>query len=113
MTMAAMSALDIARQDLADEFGHAHLRAHLAQFGALFAGALASSVAAGGLHVAGWGALGALVLAAAAAAVRQTWPQIPWGTVVKVLEQSADAAAPQQRPVAPGSGGTGANPKAT
>lgn len=85
-------------QDLAADWKHYHVQAHLVQFAALFAGGLGTALAAGGWHVAGWGALGGLALAAAGAAVRQMWPQVPWPVVKAALAQAKALAAPSVPP---------------
>ena len=85
-------------EDLAADWRHYHVQAHLLQFVSLFGGGLLASITAGGWHVAGWGALGGLALAAAGAAVRQVWPQVPWSVVKGAL---ADAKAVADRPAQP------------
>lgn len=75
-------------QDLAADWKHYHVRAHVIQFAALFVGGMGTALAAGGWHVAGWGALGGLALAAAGAAARQVWPQVPWPVVVSALKDA-------------------------
>jgi hypothetical protein len=85
-------------QDLAADWKHYHVQAHLTQFASLFAGGLLASVAADGWHVAGWGALAGLALGAAGAAVRQMWPQVPWSAVKAALAEAktlADKPAPE------------------
>ena len=89
------------RQDLREEFVHAHGPAHLKQFAALFVGAFGTAVVAGGWHVAGVGAMGSLVVGAAGAAARQVWPQLPWRAAVRVLAHAEEVAS---RPAAVVSG---------
>jgi hypothetical protein len=90
-TRSVVSALE---QDLAADWRHYHVQAHLTQFVALFVGSFVASVAAAGWHVAGWAALGSLVLAAAGGAVRQVFPQIPWSVVKSVVGDAKAAVEP-------------------
>lgn len=88
-------------EDLRVEFEHAHLRAQLLQFAGLFLSALGAAVAAGGLHVTGWGALSGLVVGALGAAARQKWPQVPWSAVLSVLHAGQEPdTPPSQSPAA-------------
>lgn len=87
-------------EDLRVELKHAHVRTQLLQFAWLFAAALATAVATGGVHHAGWGALAGLVVGAAGAAVRQMRPQVPWSAVLSVLHATAPAGEPTAAPPA-------------
>jgi hypothetical protein len=82
------------QEDLAQEFAHYHVRAHAMQFAGLFLSALVTAVATGGLHVIGWGALAGLVVGAGGVALRQMWPQVPWGSVLGALDRATTVAAP-------------------
>lgn len=86
-------------EDLRVEFQHAHVKAQLFQFAGLFLSALLTSLATGGWHVAGWGALAGVVVGALGAAVRQQWPQVPWSVVLSVLHGGAQP--PAVPPAAP------------
>lgn len=79
-------------QDLAADWKHYHLQAHLLQFVSLFVSGFVTAIATGGWHVAGWGAVGGLALAAAGAAVRQMWPQVPWPVVKSALAEAKSLA---------------------
>ena len=89
-------------EDLRVEFEHAHVRTQVFQFAGLFVSALATAVATGGLHVAGWGALAGLVVGALGAAVRQKWPQIPWSVVLSVLRSGRSESAQPPSPTSKG-----------
>jgi hypothetical protein len=84
--------------DLAEEFAHYHWRAHLLQFAGLFAASFATAVAAAGWHVAGWAALGSMLLGCVGAVLRQMFPQVPWPAVLGALERAKSAPSGPQVP---------------
>lgn len=98
--MATTKILAALEEDLKIEFRHAHVKAHLVQFAGLFLSAFLTSVAVGGFHVAGWGALAGLAVGAAGAAARQMWPQIPWPIVLAVLRDGQQPSTPPAPPAA-------------
>ena len=81
---------EVHREVVADA-AHWGVRAHVWQFAALFAGGFVSSLASGGWHVAGWAALGGVLLAAGGAAARVVWPQVRLDAVEAALERVLDA----------------------
>ncbi len=91
----ATSVLSALEQDLAADWRHYHVQAHLLQFVSLFVASFGVSLAAAGWHVAGWAVLGSLALAAAGAAVRQVLPQVPWPVVKAALADARAAVEPK------------------
>jgi hypothetical protein len=74
--------------DLRAEFKPAHLKAQALQFVSLFVAGFLASLIGAQFRVTGWEALVGLAAGAAGAAVRQTFPQIPWLAALGVVQDT-------------------------
>lgn len=96
--MSVVRALEALERDLVAEAEHYHVPQLAKRFAGAYTGALVTSLAASGWHVAGWAALWSVLAGAGVAAWERVERSVPWSAVLAVVRDARDLA---DRPAPP------------